>query len=178
MLVSGGGWGVGDIKGAIDACLALPGQDVVAISGRNAALHSTLQSRHGYDPRVSVLGYTMQMRELLSAADALVTTTAGSSLQEARACGCPTVCYGFLIGHVRDNVNAAAEHGIAHVARSADTLTRELAAALREGRRPIPAYDKLPSAGELTVALARGEVGRSPSASRPGGTHELARSGA
>jgi UDP-N-acetylglucosamine:LPS N-acetylglucosamine transferase len=183
VLVSGGGWGVGDIGGAIDACLALPGRDVVAISGRNATLHSTLQSRHGYDPRVSVLRYTTQMRELLSAADAFVTTTAGSSLQEARACGCPTVCYGFLIGHVRDNVNAAAEHGIAHRATDPDALTRELAAALREGRRAIPAYDKLPTAAELTVALARGEVGRRarpdppPVAPSPAETHELARSG-
>ena len=175
VLVSGGGWGVGDIDGAIDACLALPGREVIAIAGRNAALHGTLQSRHGYDPRVSVLRYTTQMRELLSAADAFVTTTAGSSLQEARACGCPTVCYGFPVGHVRDNVNAAAAHGIAHVATDADSLTREVASALREGRRPVPAYDKLPTAAELTVALARGEVGRSPVAPRPAETHDLAR---
>jgi UDP-N-acetylglucosamine:LPS N-acetylglucosamine transferase len=174
VLVSGGGWGVGDIEGAIAACLALPGRAVIAIAGRNAALRSTLQSRHGYDPRVSVLGYTTRMRELLSAADAFVTTTAGSSLQEARACGCPTVCYGFLIGHVRDNVNAAAKYGIAHAAGDADALSRELAAALREGRRPIPAYDRLPAAADLVVALARGEVGRSPIAPRPAETHELA----
>jgi hypothetical protein len=93
------------------------------------------------------------------------------------------VCYGFLIGHVRDNVNAAAEHGIAHRATDPDALTRELAAALREGRRAIPAYDKLPTAAELTVALARGEVGRRarpdlpPVAPSPAETHELARSG-
>jgi UDP-N-acetylglucosamine:LPS N-acetylglucosamine transferase len=169
---------VGDIDGAIDACLAVPGREVIAIAGRNAALHSTLQSRHGYDPQVSVLGYTTQMRELLSAADAFVTTTAGSSLQEARACGCPTVCYGIPVGHVRDNVRAAALHGIAHAAADADALTRELAASLREGRRPIPAYDRLPTASELTVALARGEVGRRSGAPRSAETHELARSGA
>jgi UDP-N-acetylglucosamine:LPS N-acetylglucosamine transferase len=148
---------------------------VIAIAGRNAGLRSTLQSRHGYDPRVSVLGYTTQMREALSAADAFVTTTAGSSLQEARACGCPTVCYGFPIGHVRDNVNAAGQHGIARVATDANSLSRELAAALREGRRPIPAYDRLPAAADLVVALARGEVGRSPTAPCPAATHELAR---
>lgn len=160
VLVSGGGWGVGDITGAIEASVTLPDTDVIAVAGRNAALHSTLQSRHGYDHRVSVLGYTTQMRELLCAADAFVTTTAGSSLQEARASGCPTVCYGFLIGHIRDNVNAAAAHGLARVARSADELPRELAAALGEGRRPIPSFGALPTPGDVTVALARGEVGR------------------
>jgi processive 1,2-diacylglycerol beta-glucosyltransferase len=158
VLVSGGGWGVGDIAGAIDACLALPDTSVVAVAGRNAALHSTLQSRHGYDQRVSVVGYTTRMRELLCAADAFVTTTAGSSLQEARACGCPTVCYGFLIGHVRDNVNAAAAHGIARMANDAQELTRELSRALEEGRQPIPSYAQLPTAAELTVALARGNA--------------------
>ena len=178
VLVSGGGWGVGDIEGAIDACLARSDREVIAITGRNAALHSTLQSRHGYDPRVSVLGYTTRMRELLSAADAFVSTTAGSSLQEARACGCPTVCYGFLIGHVRDNMEAAARYGIAHAATDPEALARELDAALREGRRPIPGYDRLPTAAELTVALARGEFGGSPAAPRPGETHQLARSGA
>jgi len=160
VLISGGGWGVGDIAGAIDACLAVPNVQVLAVTGRNADLQSTLQTRHGYDQRVSVLGYTTRMRELLSAADAFVTTTAGSSLQEARACGCPTVCYGFLIGHIRDNVNAAVAHGIARAATNRRELEREVAGALRGGRRPIPASEQLPTAAELTVALARGEVGR------------------
>ena len=153
VLVSGGGWGVGDIDRAIEASLALPGTNVVAVVGRNDALRQTLQSSHGYDQRVSVLGYTTRMRELLSAADAFVTTTAGSSIQEARACGVPTVCYGFLIGHVRDNVNALAEHRIARVATTREELTGELAAALREGRRPIPSLRRLPSAAEVTVEL-------------------------
>jgi UDP-N-acetylglucosamine:LPS N-acetylglucosamine transferase len=80
-------------------------QPWIAVAGRNDAMRHTLQSRHGYDQRVSVLGYTTRMRDLLCAADAFVTTTAGSSIQEARPCGVPTVCYGFLIGRVRDNVN-------------------------------------------------------------------------
>lgn len=77
-----------------------------------------MQSHHGYDPGVSVLGYSTQMRQLLGGADAFVTTTAGSSIQEARVCGAPTVCYGFLIGHLRDNVDALAEHGVARPARN------------------------------------------------------------
>jgi UDP-N-acetylglucosamine:LPS N-acetylglucosamine transferase len=155
VLVSGGGWGVGDIAGAIDACLALTDTDVIAVTGRNDTLRHTLQTRRGYDQRVSVLGYTTQMRELLCAADAFVTTTAGSSIQEARACGAPTVCYGFLIGHIRDNVNALAEHGLARMAETPAALTDQLYEALRDGRRPATALGQLPTAGELTVALAR-----------------------
>jgi len=155
VVVSGGGWGVGDIDGAISACLALPGTDVIAIAGRNEALRHTLQSRHGYDHRVSVLGYTTRMRDLLSAADVFVTTTAGSSIQEARACGAPTVCYGFLIGHVRDNVNALCKHGFARAASNPAELTRAVGAALSEGRLPAADYGRLPTAAELAVALAR-----------------------
>jgi hypothetical protein len=52
------------------------------VSG-NDALGHTLQSHHGYDHRVSVLGYSTPMRELLCGADAFVTTTAGSSIHGA-----------------------------------------------------------------------------------------------
>lgn len=169
VVVSGGGWGIGDIGTAIEACLALPDVEVVAVAGRNDALRHTLQSVHGYDQRVSVLGYTTQMRCLLSAADAFVTTTAGSSIQEARACGARTVCYGFLIGHVRDNVNALAEHGLARMASNPRELMSEVAHALRDGRRPAPDVSKLPTAGETMVALARGELGRVNLLSNPSG---------
>jgi UDP-N-acetylglucosamine:LPS N-acetylglucosamine transferase len=80
--------------------------DVLAPAGRDHALRHTSQTHHGYDHRVSVLGYSTQMRELLCGADAFVTTTAGSSIQEARVCAVPTVCYGFPIAPIRDNVNA------------------------------------------------------------------------
>jgi hypothetical protein len=79
-----------------------------------------LQPRHGYDQRVSVLGYTTQMRDLLRAAAVFVTTTAGSSMGE-----------------------------------SLRPLTEQLSGALREGPHPIPAPSQLPTAAELTVALAR-----------------------
>jgi processive 1,2-diacylglycerol beta-glucosyltransferase len=179
VVVSGGGWGVGDIDGAIGACLALPDTDVIAIAGRNDALRRTLQSHHGYDPRVSVLGYSTQMRELLCGADAFVTTTAGSSIQEARACGAQTVCYGFLIGHVRDNVNALAEHGVARAATSPAELTEALSAALREGRRPAPSFRGLPTAAELTIALARGDsiANAEPAPAREAASRPLAKAG-
>jgi processive 1,2-diacylglycerol beta-glucosyltransferase len=166
VVISGGGWGVGDVDGAVAATLTLPATDVIAVAGRNHVLRQTLQSRHGYDQRVSVLGYTTRMRELLSAADAFVTTTAGSSIQEARACGAPTVCYGFLIGHIRDNVNALAQHGLAQVATNRSELTRELTRALRAGRHPIPSLDRLPTAAELTAAMVAASDGATAARSR------------
>ena len=41
-LVSGGGWGVGDVEGAIEVALAVPGTTVVCLAGRNDALRALL----------------------------------------------------------------------------------------------------------------------------------------
>jgi hypothetical protein len=46
----------------------LPGVNVVAIAGRNRALHATLSRRHRAARRVRGLGHTERMRELLCAA--------------------------------------------------------------------------------------------------------------
>src|SRR5579884_2665227 len=47
VLISGGGWGAGDLAGSIDACLAVPGVRVIAVVGRNAELERELAARHG-----------------------------------------------------------------------------------------------------------------------------------
>jgi UDP-N-acetylglucosamine:LPS N-acetylglucosamine transferase len=159
VLVSGGGWGVGDLEGAIEASLAVPEAHVIAVAGRNEPLFSTLHSRFGDATRVNILGYTDRMCELLWSADAFVTATAGLSCIEARLCGCPTVCYGFPVGHVRDNTRALVERGLARAATTRAELSGELTRALVAGRpREVPRVDSLPSAAEMTVRLARGEL--------------------
>lgn len=162
VLVSGGGWGAGDLDGAIRACLAIDRTHVVAIAGRNERARGELAARHHADPRVTVLGFVEDMAALLRAADALVTATAGLSCIEARLSGCPTICYGFPVGHVRDNAAALARHCLARVATNPPELSGALAAALAEGRRPTGDLAALPRAAEVTMALAR-------SRRRPGG---------
>lgn len=158
--ISGGGWGAGDLHGATDACLALPGAHVIAVTGRNGALRAAIEARHRTNPRVIALGFTDRMRTLLSAADAFVTATAGLSCLEARLCGCPTVCYPFEIGHIQDHVAQLQRHGLARAATSPGQLTRELLAALATGRDGVvaPRAD-LPDAGEALRALANQSPG-------------------
>src|SRR5579875_773895 len=98
VLVSGGGWGAGDLGAAIEAARSLEGLRVIAVAGRNEQLRAQLQRRFESDPRVQVLGFTERMRELLWAADAFITATAGLSVIEARLCRCATVCFGFQVG--------------------------------------------------------------------------------
>lgn len=155
VLVSGGGWGAGDLEGAIRACLAIDDTHVIAIAGRNDRLRAELAVRHRSEPRVTVLGFVEDMAALLRVADALVTATAGLSCIEARLSGCPAICYGFPVGHVRDNTAALARHGLARVATRPPELTDALAAALADGRRPAADLTALPRAATLTAALAR-----------------------
>lgn len=158
-LVSGGGWGAGDLEGVVAACLRVPARpelNVVAIAGRNQRATGSLRERFAHDQRVTVLGFTEHMRDLMYAADVLITATAGLSCVEARLCGCPVVIHGFSVGHVRDNAAALVEHGLALAASDRDALPATVAAALRtDSEAVVPAaIAALPSAGELTVRLA------------------------
>lgn len=154
VLVSGGGWGAGDLAGVLEACLALRDIRMLALAGRNEPLRAELAARYGSDARVTVLGFTDRMRDLLWAADAFISTTAGTSCIEAQLCGCPAVTYGFAFGHVRDNTRALAERGLARCAGSPRELREAVRAALAGGRQPIPPLAELPSAADLTVGLA------------------------
>ncbi len=164
VLVSGGGWGAGDLTGALETCLTLPGVHALAVAGRNELLRAELSARYGAEPRVTVLGFTDRMRDLLWAADVFISATAGTSCIEAELCGCPVLTYGFAVGHVRDNTRALAELGLAQRADTTGELRAAVRAALAGGRRPIPPLDELPTAAELTVALAssRGQPARLP----------------
>jgi UDP-N-acetylglucosamine:LPS N-acetylglucosamine transferase len=155
VVVSGGGWGVGDLDGAIQTALAERDVDVVAcLCGRNEGLRARLAGRYAADTRVRVIGFTEQMSEWLGAADALIHSTGGLTVLEAYVRGCPTISYGWGRGHIRVNNEAFRRHGIAEVVGS----ERELAQALRDalGKRPAPglALAALPSAASLVLALA------------------------
>jgi UDP-N-acetylglucosamine:LPS N-acetylglucosamine transferase len=155
VIVSGGGWGVGDLVGAIDTSLAEPEVDVVAcLCGRNDDLRARLAARYGADPRVRIVGFTEQMSKWLGAADALIHSTGGLTVLEAYVRGCPTISYGWGRGHIRANNAAFRRHGIADVVDSARELEQALRGALLA--RPVPglALAALPSAASLVLALA------------------------
>ena len=155
VVVSGGGWGVGDLEGAIDTALALEQVEVVAcLCGRNEDLRVRLARRYDGELRVRLVGFTEQMSEWLAAADALVHSTGGLTVLEAHVRGCPTISYGWGRGHIRANNKAFRRYGIADVVRTQRELARALRAAL--GSRPEPglALATLPSAASLVLALA------------------------
>lgn len=157
VVVSGGGWGVGDLDGAVQVVLAAgPDVRVVVMCGRNEGLRARLAARFGGEPRVTLLGFTHQVPELFAAADALVHSTAGLTVLEAWVLGCPTVSYGWGRGHIRANNRAYVEHGIADVARDRGELAAALLRALAGRRSPDPGYARLPVAADVVLDLAGG----------------------
>jgi len=155
VVVSGGGWAVGALDAAIDAVLAAGDVEVVALAGRSETKRAALARRHGTNARVHVLGFTDRMPVLLSAADALVHTTAGVTALEARATGCPLVCFGDAAGHVRANARALERLGAAHRARTPDELRRTLAPILAAPRPERSSRNGRPDAASLVLDAAR-----------------------
>jgi nucleoside-diphosphate-sugar epimerase/UDP-N-acetylglucosamine:LPS N-acetylglucosamine transferase len=161
VLVSGGGWGIGNLKGAIDA--ALSGEDtlVVCIAGRNEAAREKLDQHYADNERVRVLGFTEQMSDWMAAADAMVHSTAGLTVLEAHIRGCPVVSYGFSAGHLRANNAAFERFGLAEVARSEHELGSVLRHLTRERRSPDSTFASLPSIASR-VLTARPRVKPQP----------------
>ena len=154
VLVSGGGWGVGDLGSAVDAALQHEEVALVAcLCGRNDELRRRLAARYAGDARVRVVGFTEAMSDWLAAGDALVHSTGGLTVLEAFVRGCPTISYGWGRGHIRANNEAFRRHGIARVAASRQELGQALEEALAGRPAPGLALSAFPSAASLVLAL-------------------------
>lgn len=145
VLVSGGGWGVGDLEGAIECTLADGDTLVVCIAGRNEVAREKLEQRFGGHEQVRVLGFTEQMSAWMAAADAMIHATAGLTVLEAHIRGCPVVSYGFSAGHLRANNAAFERFGLAEVAGSEHELSSVLRHVTRERQSPDSSFASLPS---------------------------------
>jgi processive 1,2-diacylglycerol beta-glucosyltransferase len=150
VLVSGGGWAVGDLAGAAEEAIA-GGATAVCLCGRNEEVRTALARRFAGDERVVVLGFSGRMAELMAAADVLVHSTAGLTVLEALMEGCRVVSYGWGHGHVRVNNEAYRRFGLARVAADRAELRRALADALADPREPDRSFESLPDAASLVL---------------------------
>jgi UDP-N-acetylglucosamine:LPS N-acetylglucosamine transferase len=130
VVVSGGGWGVGDLAGGVEAARQCGAAAVVVVAGRNAAAERSLGRRFAGDEGVTVLGFTTRMDELLRAADVLIHSTGGVTSLEALSCGCPMIAFGASAGHIRVHNATMASLGLIAVADTRAELCRILHAQL------------------------------------------------
>jgi UDP-N-acetylglucosamine:LPS N-acetylglucosamine transferase len=156
VLVSGGGWGVGDLQGAIDVALELAGTRVVALCGRNEDARAAMEARFGPDERVRVEGFTDRMPDYLAAGDALVHSTAGLTVLEAIMRGCAPISYGWGRAHIRVNNRAYVRFGLAQVAADPSELQAALARALAQRPEPDRSFAALPSAASVVLDTVGG----------------------
>jgi UDP-N-acetylglucosamine:LPS N-acetylglucosamine transferase len=154
VLVSGGGWGVGDIAGAVREFTKVPEvSSIVCLAGRNDHLANKLRTTFANEPRVHVYGFTDKMPELLAASDVLVHSTGGVTCLEARAAGTPVVSYGLPVGHARLNTRAMASLQLLRLANDTHELREHVRASFAGdeptgdsgapalGRGPAPAVE-------------------------------------
>ena len=161
VLVSGGGWGIGDLEGAVRTALDDADTLVACICGRNEAVRERLEQRFGEEERVRIIGFTEQMSDWMAAADAMVHATAGLTVLEAHIRGCPVVSYGFSAGHLRANNEAFERFGLAEVARSEHELESVLRHVTRERHSPDSSFASLPAISSKVLA-ARPRVRQQP----------------
>jgi UDP-N-acetylglucosamine:LPS N-acetylglucosamine transferase len=158
VVVSGGGWGVGDVQGAVREIASIPDVTaIVCLAGRNEQLHKRLSDDFASEPRVHVYGFTERMPEILAAADTLVHSTGGVTCLEAKATGTPVVSYGLPVGHARLNTRAMADLGLLRLANDTRELREHVRASFAEhhvlsGRAPHPREGLVAVAGENTLA--------------------------
>ncbi len=159
VIVSGGGWAVGDLEGAAAEALGIPGAAIVCLCGRNDELRAELTRHFSGEPRVRVEGFTDRMPDWFAAADVLVHSTAGLTVLEAIMEGCGVVSYGWGRGHVRVNNAAFERFGLAEVAGSREELGDALVRALAASGAPDRSFARLPTAASVVLGLADGELG-------------------
>jgi len=152
-VVSGGGWAVGELGGAVDAALAAGADTIVALCGRREDVRAAFERRFAERDAVRVWGFTEQMPELLAAADVLVHSTAGLTVLEALMCGCHVISFGWGRGHIRANNRAYAQLGLATVAVDSSQLAAALTRTLAAGAA-TPLRLELPAAADVVLALA------------------------
>jgi UDP-glucose 4-epimerase len=153
VLVSGGGWGVGNLEGAIECALRDEDTLVVCLAGRNEAARENLEQRYRDNDQVRVLGFTERMSDWMAAADAMIHGTAGLTVLEAHIRGCPVISYGFSAGHLRANNAAFERFGLAEVARSPHELESVLRHVTRERQAPDSSFASLPSVASRVLKV-------------------------
>lgn len=151
VVISGGGWGVGDVVGAIEEVLGLDATLALVLCGHNETLRASVDARFADRERVRALGFTDRMPDVLAAADALVHATAGLTVLEALVRGCPTISYGWGRGHIRANNRAFLRFGLADVATGRRELRASLERALQARRPPDASLAALPSAAAVVL---------------------------
>lgn len=117
VLLMGGSFGAGNIKGTLDELVRVDRDfQVLVIAGRNNALKRSLENRiKRYDTKVDVkvIGFTKIMNDILPAVDLLITKPGGLTTTEALLKDVPMVIPYFIPGQEGENLDFLTNCGVA-----------------------------------------------------------------
>jgi UDP-N-acetylglucosamine:LPS N-acetylglucosamine transferase len=175
VVVSGGGWGVGDITGAVRELLnEREVSAIVCLAGHNEQLRERLRSDFAGQERVHVYGFTDEMPRLLAAADVLVHSTGGVTCLEAKAAGTPVVSYGLPVGHARLNTRAMAGLNLLRLANDTTELREHVRASFAEVAPALASATQAPMLAGKGSAGAESATLTEPGSQEPPGSPGLA----
>ena len=168
ILVSAGGFGVGPVGHLMKALARMEhSARVVAVCGRNEALKAELSEAIRTFPKRStvsftLLGFTTEMDELMTAADLFVGKPGGLTTSEVLAKGLPMVVINPIPGQEERNSDHLLEEGVAIRCNNLPALALQDRHAARDAR------EARPDGGECAEPReARGGLhGRGPAAWR------------
>lgn len=143
VLVTGGAWGLGNIRAGVEALVKLGRPvHVVAVCGKNGNLEAALRSMVvSQAARLTVHGYVANMPELMAASDVVVTNGAGVTVLEALRTPRPVIAFAPLAGH--------------GTASTAELVRRQLALAAQDVTELAAHVNRLVSQPELVLEMQR-----------------------
>ena len=111
VLIVGGAWGVGNLRGAAQVAVSTPGAHAIVVTGRNHHLRQTLEQDNSL-AGATIIGFTHRMPDLMAASDVLIQNAGGLTCLEAFGAGLPVVMFEPLPGHGEDNTRVMARAGL------------------------------------------------------------------
>ncbi|HEV8436564.1 MAG TPA: glycosyltransferase [Methylomirabilota bacterium] len=166
LFMDGSGGGFGRLEEATRTILGTeePPLQALVVAGWEQSLEAGLRRLcAGRESRVKIFGFVDNVRELMAAADFLVTKAGGLTLGEALAAELPVICFGSLPGQEARNERFAAMAGVALVASSGAQLQRVVGSAVRDPvllrnmRERIRVYRRPRAAADIVELVLAGQ---------------------
>ncbi|MGO4110272.1 MGDG synthase family glycosyltransferase [Paenibacillus sp. YAF4_2] len=131
VLVMAGAYGVQrSVKEMMATVLHYTNSDMIVVCGKNKRLQKKLASEFSANKRVSVIGYTNDIHELMAVSDCLLSKAGGITLTEALAMTLPTIVYKPLPGQEQGNAEYLSSVGALGIAYEPEHLAEQLGYAL------------------------------------------------
>ena len=127
VLLMGGSFGAGNIKDTLKELLEIDRDfQIIVITGRNETLKEKLEKsleKHDIDKNISILGFTQDMNDILSAVDIIVSKPGGLTTTECLLKELPMIIPYYIPGQEEENLDFLSNCGAALRTSSKFTLT-------------------------------------------------------